>query len=292
MSDLKSMRTLLAIRDSKSLTMAAEQLNEPKSTISRRITILETYLNTRLTCLSGRRLSLTKEGLCYADYCEQILNIEQSGREALKALRSSLSGKISVGLTTELSRGWSTECLHRFTKKYPDINLEVQMVDCANLLFNESIDIWISCCPLLKSQGVRSVKLGHWERGLYQAKQLPPLLKLDQLKTCDWVCSSEESDTIQFFDDHSSWKMHPQQTTVINSLHMRADAIAQGFGVGLLPCWIAECKKHGVHKYERLYPDLRVEGVNLSIHYKISNESLIIKTLRQWLENNLPARWK
>lgn len=292
MSDLKSMKTLLAIRDSKSLTMAADQLNEPKSTISRRITMLEADLNTRLTCLTGRRLSLTKEGLCYAAYCEQILSIEQSGREALKALKSTLSGRIIVGLTTELSRGWSNECLHSFTKKYPDIHLEVKIVDCVNLLQNEPVDIWVSCCSPSKVPGFRSIKLGRWERGIYQAKQRPPLTKRSQLETSDWVCSSEEEHAIRVYENDTSWEIHPKQANIIDSLHMRADAIAQGFGIGLLPCWIAECKRHGVHKYERLYQDLLFESVDLSIHYKIENESLIIKTLRQWLESHLPARWK
>ncbi|MEI8632083.1 LysR family transcriptional regulator [Vibrio sp. PP-XX7] len=188
MSYLKAMRTLLAIRDCGSLTMAADQLNEPKSTLSRRISILESELDERLTCQSGRRLSLTRAGLCYASYCEQILQLESSGRAAIKALKSNLSGRITIGLATELSRGWSTESLHNFTQHYPDIELEVQITECSKLPQDTSPDLWISCCEASsQSSGIKSKQLGYWQQGLYTNTAGNHNISKDDLKDCHWL---------------------------------------------------------------------------------------------------------
>lgn len=292
MSDLKAMRTLLAIRDSGSLTMASLQMDEPKSTLSRRISILETELDEKLTYQNGRRMSLTEAGLCYAGYCEQILQLDYSARQAVKGLRSTLSGKITVGLSTDFSRGWATESLHNFMKKFPDITLEVKILDCAQLTEDPSIDLWVSCCSEKNQSGVRSRLIGSWEQGLYCCHSENRMSNIEQLKTHHWICSHQNIDDIRFDFHGKSIQFQPEHSTVISSVHMRADAILQGFGIGFLPLWVAECKRHGIHRFQRLFPELVIDRIELWLHSKVDHHSLIVNTLKQWIIDDIPDRWK
>ncbi|PJC86685.1 hypothetical protein CSW98_06740 [Vibrio sp. HA2012] len=291
MSNLKAMRTLLAIRDYGSLTMAAEYLDEPKSTLSRRICILESELDARLTCQTGRRLSLTQAGLCYADVCEQILQLDSDGREAVRTLKSELSGHVSVGLATELSRGWSTESLHRFANKHPGIELEIQIMECSNLASDAPVDLWLSCCNR-NEKGVKSIKLGIWQQALYASVTDEQSFNFDKLEEQHWICGQEQGTSIFLHSETEQATLIPKHKTLISSLHMRADAISQGFGIGLLPRWIAECKKHGIKRYQRVFPEFSGQDVELWLHYKVEKESLFTTTLRQWLLSDIPVRWK
>ncbi|MEI8632082.1 hypothetical protein P4S72_08210 [Vibrio sp. PP-XX7] len=92
--------------------------------------------------------------------------------------------------------------------------------------------------------------------------------------------------------DQQEWVLTPSNKIVISSLHMRADAIAQGFGIGFLPCWVAECKRHGTKRYHRLFPDLVTHDITLWCNHKVEKESLIVNTLREWLITYIPEKWK
>ena len=108
-----------------------------------------------------------------------------------------------------------------------------------------------------------------------------------------WICSPEDPDQVTLHDSntHEPLIITPTERLKINSLHMRADAIAMGHGIGLLPCWTAECRKHGLKGLKRLLPHLRGEDILLQTHYCPQRRTAAVDALQKWIVEHLPQRW-
>jgi len=293
MSELAAMKTLVMLRDSNSLTEAARLMDEPKSTLSRRLAMLEAQLGHPLTCQSGRRLALTPAGRCYASYAEQILQLADAGRQAVQALRDEPAGELRVGLCSELSRGWSTDTLNLFSQKYPGVRMDIRIFESTELFDDSDIDLWISCCSRFAGRGLRSRLLGRWEQGLYAAETLEEERIVSDLEKQRWICGLEarEEVVLRRGDTGERVKISMSERLTINSLHMRADAIALGYGIGLLPCWTAECRRHGLKGLKRILPHLKGEDILLRVHYQPGRKTAAVAALQKWLSEHLPQRW-
>lgn len=73
MNRLESMSVFVTVVDAGSLSAAARALDMPLATVSRKVTELETHLNTRLLHRTTRQLSLTDVGVSYLAACRRIL---------------------------------------------------------------------------------------------------------------------------------------------------------------------------------------------------------------------------
>jgi DNA-binding transcriptional LysR family regulator len=73
MDRLDAMSVVIAVGEGGSLSAAARRLGVPLPTVSRRVSDLETHLNTRLFNRSTRRLILTDAGEAYLHACKRII---------------------------------------------------------------------------------------------------------------------------------------------------------------------------------------------------------------------------
>lgn len=294
MSEMGAMKTLLAVRDYGSLTQAAEQLQEPKSTLSRRLAILESQLGYRLTCQVGRRLSLTRAGQCYAGYAEQILELANAGQQALKSMSTRLSGSVCISLCPELSHGWSTETLNQFCQHYPDIDLDIRVQDCAEHLHDPDVDLLVSCCGCpSNSSPARCKALACWSQGLYMSVKQKDEILPEQLEQQVWIVAPDTADIICLHQPSGLHQpIHPHKRMRISAMQMRVDAIAQGYGIGLLPCWIGECRRHGLKTLKRILPQWEGTRILLQLHSRPERWTPAVNTLQDWLIQQVPIRWQ
>ena len=73
MDRFEAMTVFVAIADAGSLSAAARKLEQPLATVSRKLSLLEAQLKTRLIARSTRRLELTDAGRDYLAAARQIL---------------------------------------------------------------------------------------------------------------------------------------------------------------------------------------------------------------------------
>lgn len=293
MSELGAMKCLIALKKQGSLSGAADFLQIPKSTLSRRIAVLETQLGHRLTCQSGRKLLLTSAGLKFVDYAEGIIDLMVKGQQALVDASQFSEGYIHIGLCQELSRGWATDVLNRFRQANPGVSLHIHLLDHEEAHESSFIDLWISCCDKGISDSTNSVLLARWEQGLYQSATTGMDDQFEILENAFWVRSPDDTEEVRLYDTegHCHFAYIPTNLIRIGSLHMRADAISQGYGVGLLPSWVAECKRYGLKELKRVMPHLKANEIYLRIYQKPQSISPAVLSLKKWIQKQVPPRW-
>src|SRR3979409_2152574 len=94
--DLNEMLVFARVAQTGSFTAAAGDLGMPKSTVSRKVTELETRLKSRLLQRTTRKLSLTDVGRTYYDYCSRIVGEIEDAERAVSSLQDTPRGLLRV----------------------------------------------------------------------------------------------------------------------------------------------------------------------------------------------------
>lgn len=297
MSQFEALHALIALQEHGSLTASAEFLNIPKSTLSRRISKLEELLCARLTFEDKGRLSLSKAGLCYAGYARKILNLARDSQTALQRFSHEVSGEIKVQLCADLTRGWIVTVLNEFVQSYPSIRLSINRAGTVTT-FSERYDVLLSCGPQEDIEGLRAIELGAWERKLYRGRQQSQAcvshIDIEQLQQMPWIVKTDDPDTVCLVHQQTAERYLVQHGARlrVESLSMLTDAVVQGYGIGLLPCWVAECKRYGrCNELQACLPDWSVEPLVFSAYVPQHNASYSIRMFIEFLQQHLPEKW-
>jgi DNA-binding transcriptional LysR family regulator len=124
--DLNDVRRFVAAAQAGTLSKAAEELNQPASTISRALTRLEKHLGVTLLRRSFRGLALTDDGREYLLSCRRSLRMLRDGEELLHTRRSQPRGLLKVGCPVTMARDVLAPLIPDFTKRFPDLRLEIE----------------------------------------------------------------------------------------------------------------------------------------------------------------------
>ncbi|WP_375738007.1 LysR family transcriptional regulator [Pseudomonas boanensis] len=126
-----------------SFTLAAQSLGMQKSTVSRRIALLEERLGVRLLNRTTRKLRLTEVGQAYYERCRQIMLDFAEAEQAVMQLQQEPSGLLRVTAPIEFGQLFLGKVLGTFMRQYPQITAEVEITSRNVDPLEEGVDIAI-----------------------------------------------------------------------------------------------------------------------------------------------------
>jgi DNA-binding transcriptional LysR family regulator len=129
------------VADAGSFTRAADKLGLPKSTLSRRLSGLETLLGERLILRTTRRLTVTEFGAAVLEHARQVV-AEVDGALALARHRQSRpSGHLRVSMPADVAMLSLREALAAFVREHPAVTLELDLSPRRVDLIAENVDL-------------------------------------------------------------------------------------------------------------------------------------------------------
>lgn len=131
----------LQVVEHKGFTSAGEALGIPKSRLSRRLTLLEERLGTRLLQRSSRRLSLTDAGQALYGHCQQMLKEAEAGIAEVQQRSRRPMGRVRLSLPVGLSEMIASSLLPRFLQCYPEVQVTVLATNRSLDLIAEQVDV-------------------------------------------------------------------------------------------------------------------------------------------------------
>jgi LysR family transcriptional regulator, regulator for bpeEF and oprC len=141
--DFNRLKVFVAIVDQGSFTQAALQLRQPKSRVSRALTLLERDLEVTLLHRTTRQMQLTDAGReVYAVAKDSLQRMERTLGE-LRRDTDTLSGLIRVSAPEDLSVVLMAEICDGFLRLYPDIHFDLRVENDFVDLFKEKVDVAI-----------------------------------------------------------------------------------------------------------------------------------------------------
>ena len=129
------LRAFVSVAQLNSFTKAGEILGRSQPAISLQIQRLEELVDESLLARNGKSLELTAAGESLYDYANQILTLNDLAISQLT--KSSIAGKIRLGIPSEFATVLLPKIVSRFAKAYPNVTLEVNCELSTHLLSKE-----------------------------------------------------------------------------------------------------------------------------------------------------------
>lgn len=132
-----------AIAAAGSLTAAARELNLSTAAVSKRLSALERRLGVTLVRRTTRRMNLTPEGELYLQNARRILADLQDLDQLVSGDRGTPSGLLRVNATLGFGRSRVAPVLSRFVRKYPRVEVQLQLSVNPPALTEDAYDVCI-----------------------------------------------------------------------------------------------------------------------------------------------------
>lgn len=138
MDQVKAMKVFVRIYERSSFTLAADDLNLPRATLTHTLNQFEAWLGTRLLERSTRRVRPTLDGEAYYQRCLQLLAQLEEAELAFRSVAP--KGRLRVDLHGTLAKYFVVPALPQFMARYPEIELSISEADRFVDLIAEGVD--------------------------------------------------------------------------------------------------------------------------------------------------------
>ncbi|WP_439833588.1 LysR family transcriptional regulator [Aeromonas enteropelogenes] len=236
--ELELMGLFATVVEQGSFTRAAELLGMPKSSVSQKISRLESQLGVRLLQRTTRRLSLTPQGEIYVEHCRGLLTLARSANLAMARLRSAPAGRVRITAPEATGTLLLGPILAEFRALYPEVVLELTLSDEQLDLVGEGYDLALRAAPL-KDSSLICRRIGEVARYLvaspgYLARHGMPQ-RLAEL--AHHVCLVHTALPVWPLQERG-WR--PQGACASNSLLALRELALHDGGIALLPQHVCE----------------------------------------------------
>jgi DNA-binding transcriptional LysR family regulator len=264
LNNLNDIALFVAVVRSMSFRKAAEALDMPTSTLSRRISHLEKSIGIRLLHRTTRQIELTTLGRSYFERCQSIVENAQNAHEELNSASSNPSGLLRVSMVEEFGVEFLAPLLPEFNHLYPKIRFEFDLSPRKASLILEPVDIAIRMGKV-EDSGLISRKITAIKLGLYASKKY--LAKNTKIRKPEDLT---QHNCLQLA--HLNWPMHKKDVKYIhtfknafysaNSMNMMKSLVTNHLGIGMLFDSMAHDEiKSG--ELIRILPDWKVPEVTV-----------------------------
>ncbi len=240
MIDLNDMLLFAQVVDSGSFTAAARELGMPKSTLSRRISNLETQLDSRLLHRTTRSLRLTDIGTEFYDHCVRVVNEAKEAERLINLNLDEPRGLLRVTGPTDWGNNYIGTIVSEYLQHYPEVQLELMLTNRFVDLVAEGFDLALRAGHLEDSSMIAR-RLGESRMLLCAApaylEQHGTPQNPEQLR--EHIClaypGGDGRTTLQFSSSNSLSQVEIKGRLVANSVTTLRDAAIAGLGITTLP---------------------------------------------------------
>ena len=141
--DLNEVATFVRVVEAGGFSAAADEMGLPKSTISRRVSRLEKRLGVRLLERTPRRMRLTEAGQAYFDQVAPPIARLREAEMAAEEQQDTPRGTLRLTAPTDFGYAFLAPILAGFVRRYPDIQVEVELTGRVVDMIREGFDVAI-----------------------------------------------------------------------------------------------------------------------------------------------------
>lgn len=228
------------IVESGSFSRAAERVNLPKSTVSRRLAQLETTLGERLLQRTTRKLVVTEFGASLFEHARRLADEVDAAGALAQHRQQEPSGRLRISAPGDFANSSLNEVIARFLERYPQVKLELDLTPRRVDLVAENFDIAIRMGDLPDDATLSARAIVLEQPGLYASPSYLALHGIpehpDDLERHDLLCILSRSGgsmawTLQ--RGKVKWERALPARLTANSPDLLARVAACGSGIAL-----------------------------------------------------------
>lgn len=155
------------VADLGSFSRAAERLGLPKSTLSRRVSALESQLGERLLLRTTRKLAVTDFGQAVLEHARHVAEDVEAASSLAQNRQVAPSGRLRITMPGDLGNVVLAPMLAEFSLKHPAITLEIDLSARFVDLIGENFDVAIRMGELRDDATLAARRVAVFTMGLY-----------------------------------------------------------------------------------------------------------------------------
>jgi DNA-binding transcriptional LysR family regulator len=259
--------------ESGSFTAAARTLGLPKSSVSRRVSALESSLRVRLLQRGTRKLVLTEAGRLYFERARVALSGLADANAAVTDMSQEIAGPIRFTAGGD-NTGLLAKLIGEFLQRHPRVQLDVVLTPRRVDLVAEGFDLALRAGTLTDSSLVVR-RVGRSDNGLfasraYLRKSGRPR-RVSELARHQFVLFGEphQREHLRLTGPQGEETVKVQGPLVVHDMSFAADAIAAGVGIGVVPeayfGWAMTGRSHSARDLVRVLPEHRATGAEVNL---------------------------
>lgn len=152
-----------------SFSQAALRVDLPKSTVSRRIALLEAKLGERLLQRTTRKLMLTEFGAGLLEHARKVVEEVEAAGALVQHRQLAPSGKLRISMPGDFANLGMNSMIAAFIARYPAIQLELDLSPRRVDLVGENFDIAIRMGDLPEDSSLHARRVALEKMALYAA---------------------------------------------------------------------------------------------------------------------------
>ena len=291
MVGLNDIAVFVKVAQFESFSRAAHALGMPVSTVSRKVSALESELGVTLLQRTTRKLALTSQGRDYFHQCSEPLNLLFDAERVLTQSQRKPEGSLKISVPVILGQEPFLEFVSGFMKNYPRIKIDLFVTNLYLDLIEQNIDVGIRF-GALKDSTLIAKKLGAQIRYVVAS---PEYLKDRKLPTKPKDLRFHQCVVLSERNNEAEWELvsgrKRAKVAVSGPISSRdfqsiGTFVYRGHGIGFLPSTYCNEK---IRKGEliRLLPEwvsprFDVHAVYPTRNFLPSRLHIFLEALRAW----------
>ncbi|BAL24905.1 LysR family transcriptional regulator [Azoarcus sp. KH32C] len=227
------------VMEAGSFSRAAERMDLPKSTVSRRITQLETTLGERLLMRTTRRLTITDFGERILDHARRLLEETEAASALAQHRQATPRGVLRASLLPDFVQLDLTSLCLQYAARYPEVRLELDLSPRRVDLLVERFDLAVRAATRLPDDNtlvarkLHEMHLGLYASPAYLARYGEPQTPEDLQKHVCLRLMSGNGETAPWSLSRGKerWEGMPDGPLAVNSPILQRDLAAHGMGI-------------------------------------------------------------
>ncbi|QZA78501.1 LysR family transcriptional regulator [Deefgea tanakiae] len=233
--------TFAAVIEYGSFTAAAEKLGYTKGLASRRVAQLEKQLGVQLLFRTTRKLSLTEAGRVYLAHCQQWPQWIAQAEQAVHEASGQISGKIRITVPTSFGGTFMAEALIAFRRRYPAVQVELDLSREMRDLETDGFDLAIRSKPAAHERviAIPIMNADDWlvaSPALFTEKAAPQ--QLSELKEWPCIANSHFKNPLEWIFNDGADIVSIQSPLQINDHQLIRNLALAGAGIARLPSYL------------------------------------------------------
>ena len=240
MGNLDDIEIFVKVAQFESISRAARSLGMPNSTVSRRLSALESKLGVSLLRRTTRRVSLTAQGREYFSQCREPLTLLEEAERVLTLGQKAPEGMLRISVPVILGQDPFLNFISAFLKAQPRIRIELFITNLFLDLVAENLDLAIRFGELDDSSVV-ATRIGKSLRYVVAATEYvkgrkPPTEPADlKLHDCVMLNARNNETDWDLVSGRKKARVHVSGPISSRDFNSVSTFVYRGHGVGLLP---------------------------------------------------------
>jgi len=240
MANLDDVLIFVQVAQFESISRAARALGMPISTVSRRLSVLESKLGVSLLRRTTRRVTLTAHGREYFDQCREPLALLEEAERALTLGQKAPAGMLRMSVPVILGQAPFLDFLSGFLNAHPRIRIDLFITNLFLDLAAENLDVAIRFGELEDSSMVatpigQSIRYVVATSEYLKGRKLPREPADLEVHECVMLNARNNETDWDLVNGRKKARVHvsgPMSSRDFNSV---SAFVYRGHGIGLLP---------------------------------------------------------